>query len=78
MVVKSTKSVTFGLKWVLHLGHGSTIFTRGETQAFVTATIGTDRDAQHVDFADEKKIAAGCFNTTSHRTLLVKFVKGWS
>ena len=30
--------------------HGSTIFTRGETQAFVTATLGTDRDAQHVDF----------------------------
>lgn len=35
--------------------HGSTIFTRGETQAFVTATLGTDRDAQHVDFADEKE-----------------------
>lgn len=33
--------------------HGSTIFTRGETQAFVTATLGTERDAQHVDFADE-------------------------
>ena len=35
--------------------HGSTIFTRGETQAFVTATLGTARDAQHVDFADEKE-----------------------
>jgi len=35
--------------------HGSTIFTRGETQAFVTATLGTERDAQHVDFADEKE-----------------------
>ena len=35
--------------------HGSTIFTRGETQAFVTATLGTDVDAQHVDFADEKE-----------------------
>ena len=35
--------------------HGSTIFTRGETQAFVTATLGTDHDAQHVDFADEKE-----------------------
>ena len=33
--------------------HGSTIFTRGETQAFVTATLGTEKDAQHVDFADE-------------------------
>jgi polyribonucleotide nucleotidyltransferase len=35
--------------------HGSTIFTRGETQAFVTATLGTEVDAQHVDFADEKE-----------------------
>jgi polyribonucleotide nucleotidyltransferase len=35
--------------------HGSTIFTRGETQAFVSATLGTARDAQHVDFADEKE-----------------------
>ena len=26
--------------------HGSSIFTRGETQALVTATLGTDRDAQ--------------------------------
>ena len=35
--------------------HGSTIFTRGETQAFVTATLGTEVDALHVDFADEKE-----------------------
>ena len=35
--------------------HGSTIFTRGETQAFVTATLGSERDAQHVDFADESE-----------------------
>lgn len=35
--------------------HGSTVFTRGETQAFVTATLGTEHDAQHVDFADEKE-----------------------
>jgi len=35
--------------------HGSTIFTRGETQAFVTATLGSNKDAQHVDFADESE-----------------------
>ncbi len=29
--------------------HGSAIFTRGETQAVVVATLGTDRDAQTID-----------------------------
>ncbi len=29
--------------------HGSAIFTRGETQAVVTATLGTSRDAQIID-----------------------------
>lgn len=34
---------------VLPRTHGSAIFTRGETQALVTATLGTERDAQIVD-----------------------------
>ncbi len=29
--------------------HGSAVFTRGETQAIVVATLGTDRDAQIID-----------------------------
>ena len=29
--------------------HGSALFTRGETQALVVATLGTDRDAQIID-----------------------------
>lgn len=29
--------------------HGSALFTRGETQAIVTATLGTERDAQMID-----------------------------
>ena len=29
--------------------HGSALFTRGETQALVTCTLGTARDAQTVD-----------------------------
>ncbi len=29
--------------------HGSALFTRGETQAAVTATLGTERDAQRID-----------------------------
>ncbi|RKF15578.1 polyribonucleotide nucleotidyltransferase [Alginatibacterium sediminis] len=34
---------------VLPRTHGSAIFTRGETQALVTATLGTERDAQTLD-----------------------------
>jgi len=31
--------------------HGSAVFTRGETQAFVTAALGTEHDAQRIDWA---------------------------
>jgi polyribonucleotide nucleotidyltransferase len=34
---------------VLPRTHGSALFTRGETQAVVVATLGTDRDAQRID-----------------------------
>ena len=34
---------------VLPKTHGSALFTRGETQAIVTATLGTSRDAQFID-----------------------------
>ncbi len=34
---------------VLPRVHGSALFTRGETQALVAATLGTDRDSQRVD-----------------------------
>jgi polyribonucleotide nucleotidyltransferase len=34
---------------VLPRTHGSALFTRGETQALVTATLGTERDAQRID-----------------------------
>ncbi|MEN9372695.1 MAG: polyribonucleotide nucleotidyltransferase [Pseudomonadota bacterium] len=34
---------------VLPRTHGSALFTRGETQALVIATLGTERDAQHID-----------------------------
>lgn len=32
--------------------HGSSLFCRGETQAMVTCTLGSDRDAQMIDHAD--------------------------
>ena len=34
---------------VLPRAHGSSLFTRGETQAMVVATLGTARDAQRID-----------------------------
>ena len=34
---------------VLPRAHGSALFTRGETQAIVVATLGTERDAQTID-----------------------------
>ena len=34
---------------ILPRTHGSALFTRGETQALVTATLGTARDAQNID-----------------------------
>ncbi|WP_310389041.1 polyribonucleotide nucleotidyltransferase [Roseateles sp.] len=34
---------------ILPRTHGSALFTRGETQALVIATLGTDRDAQRID-----------------------------
>ncbi len=34
---------------VLPRAHGSALFTRGETQALVTTTLGTDRDSQIID-----------------------------
>jgi len=41
---------------VLPRTHGSILFTRGETQALVVATLGTDRDAQLLDnLAGESK-----------------------
>jgi polyribonucleotide nucleotidyltransferase len=35
--------------------HGSALFTRGETQAIVVATLGTERDAQVIDALDGER-----------------------
>ncbi len=39
---------------VLPRTHGSALFTRGETQALVTCTLGTRRDEQRIDELDEQ------------------------
>jgi polyribonucleotide nucleotidyltransferase len=40
---------------VLPRTHGSALFTRGETQALVVTTLGTERDAQIIDALDGEK-----------------------
>ncbi len=39
---------------VLPMAHGSCLFTRGQTQALVIATLGSDKDAQMYDLLTEK------------------------
>ncbi len=41
---------------VLPRTHGSALFTRGETQALVTVTLGTSQDAQRLDFVEGESI----------------------
>ncbi|MBV8801922.1 MAG: polyribonucleotide nucleotidyltransferase [Gammaproteobacteria bacterium] len=40
---------------ILPRTHGSALFTRGETQALVVATLGTERDAQTIDALDGER-----------------------
>ena len=40
---------------VLPRTHGSALFTRGETQAIVVATLGTERDSQTIDALDGER-----------------------
>lgn len=40
---------------ILPRTHGSALFTRGETQALVVTTLGTERDAQVIDFLQGEK-----------------------
>jgi len=43
---------------ILPRTHGSALFTRGETQAIVVATLGTERDAQRVDAIEGERMDA--------------------
>ena len=50
IIAHSTRFVRFRLKLgVLPRTHGSALFTRGETQALVTATLGTTDDSQRLE-----------------------------
>lgn len=46
---------------ILPNAHGSCLFTRGQTQALVVATLGSDADAQMIDSLTEKKAFADRF-----------------
>ena len=58
---------------VLPRVHGSALFTRGETQALVTATLGTTDDAQRMEsYEGEAEAAGSCCITTSRRSRSAK------
>ena len=46
---------------ILPNAHGSCLFTRGQTQALVVATLGSDADAQMIDSLTDKKAFADRF-----------------
>lgn len=48
---KDIRGITCRAGW-LKRTHGSSLFTRGETQAVVTCTLGTDQDAQSIETLD--------------------------
>src|ERR1019366_2482858 len=51
-------SIDMGL---LPRAHGSVLFTRGQTQALVAATLGTANDVQRLDSIDEKNETTNSF-----------------
>ena len=58
---------------ILPRTHGSALFTRGETQAIVVATLGTGEDEQYVDCLHRHVQGdASCSTTTSRPTRLAK------
>ncbi len=63
---------------VLPRTHGSALFTRGETQALVTCTLGTSEDAQRIDWleGESKKRFMLHYNFPPFSVGEVKFLRG--
>ena len=57
---------------ILPRTHGSALFTRGETQAIVTATFGTSDDEQRIESLDGYKEKDLCFIIIFHHFQLEK------
>ena len=53
---------------VLPRTHGSAVFTRGETQALVTATLGTAKTSRRSSTSRASSTSASCCTTTSRRS----------
>ena len=53
---------------ILPRTHGSALFTRGQTQALVIATLGSDEDAQSLDDLEGESKKAILCSTTSRRS----------
>ena len=71
---RSTRSAKSAIEvGVLPRTHGSAIFTRGETQALVTTTLGTSDDMQRLEVSKAKPRSASCCTTTSRRSRWVKW-----
>ena len=71
-------SIRFAIIWsevgVLPRTHGSAVFTRGETQALVTTTLGTSEDhAASGSASKAKPRSASCCTTTFRRSRLEKW-----
>lgn len=63
---------------VIPRAHGSSLFTRGETQAIVTATLGTSADAQRIDTVTDSgdKMFMLHYNFPPYSTGEVKMLRG--
>jgi len=63
---------------ILPRTHGSALFTRGETQALVTATLGTSEDAQRIDWleGESQKRFMLHYNFPPFSVGEVKFLRG--
>ena len=59
---------------VLKNTHGSALFTRGETQALVTSTLGSPRQAQLIDALEGEFKINSCFITISLHILWARQV----
>ncbi len=57
---------------VLPRTHGSAIFTRGETQALVTVTLGTPTTRRRSKTSKARPASASCSTTTSRRSRSAK------
>src|SRR5206468_3294578 len=74
---KQIRAIT-GEVWLLPRTHGSALFTRGETQALVTCTLGTSEDTQLVEWLEgesEKRFMLH-YNFPPFSVGEVKFLRG--